>query len=176
MSHKKVLGGAAVLGAAGIVVKLFGFLFRVVLANIIGAEGIAYYQASYPIYQFFLILATAGLPVAISKMVSENVVIGDYRSASDILKLSIKLMLGIGFAGFVIFFFFAQNFSEFINMPKAAFAMKLLAPALIVVPVMAAFRGFYQGRQNMRPTALSQVRYWRLYFTCLQVDISVFRI
>ena len=157
MSHKKVLGGAAVLGAAGIVVKLFGFLFRVVLANIIGAEGIAYYQASYPIYQFFLILATAGLPVAISKMVSENVVIGDYRSASDILKLSIKLMLGIGFAGFVIFFFFAQNFSEFINMPKAAFAMKLLAPALIVVPVMAAFRGFYQGRQNMRPTALSQV-------------------
>ena len=102
MSHKKVLGGAAVLGAAGIVVKLFGFLFRVVLANIIGAEGIAYYQASYPIYQFFLILATAGLPVAISKMVSENVVIGDYRSASDILKLSIKPMLGIGFAGFVI--------------------------------------------------------------------------
>ena len=70
------------------------------------------------LYQFFLILATAGLPVAISKMVSENVVIGDYRSASDILKLSIKLMLGIGFAGFVIFFFFAQNFSEFINMPK----------------------------------------------------------
>ena len=84
----KFVKGAAILSITGIIAKVFGAFFRIPLNNWIGAAGMSYYGVAYPIYSFFLIIATAGLPVAISKMVSERVAIGDYINAHRVYKVS----------------------------------------------------------------------------------------
>ena len=79
MAKKSFIKGAAILGIAGILVKVLGAFFRIPLANLIGDVGMAYYQAVYPVYNIFLAVSTAGIPVAISKMVSERNAIGRYN-------------------------------------------------------------------------------------------------
>ena len=92
----KFVKGAAILSITGIIAKVFGAFFRIPLNNWIGAAGMSYYGVAYPIYSFFLIIATAGLPVAISKMVSERVAIGDYINAHRVYKVSLHIMFAIG--------------------------------------------------------------------------------
>ena len=81
MSGNKILRGAAVLGAAGLLVKLLGAVFRIPLQALIGEEGMAYYGYAYPLYSLFLVIATAGIPVAISRLVSEKIAVKDYEGA-----------------------------------------------------------------------------------------------
>ncbi len=157
MSKRTLIKGAATLGAAGLVVKILGAVFRIPLVNWIGDIGMANYNPAYYIYNFFLVLATAGIPIAISKMVSERIAVGHYGEAHRIYKISFGLMASIGIASFVILFVFAPELSELVNNPQAALAMRAIAPCLIFVPTMAAMRGYFQGMQNMRPTAVSQV-------------------
>ena len=95
----KFVKGAAILSITGIIAKVFGAFFRIPLNNWIGAAGMSYYGVAYPIYSFFLIIATAGLPVAISKMVSERVAIGDYINAHRVYKVSLRIMFAIGVGG-----------------------------------------------------------------------------
>lgn len=123
----------------------------------IGADGMAYYSPAYYVYSFFLVLATAGIPVAISRMVSERVSFGKFGEAHRVFKISRTLMTVIGSISFVIVFFGAELLSGLFNMPEAALAMRAISPALIFVPVMAAYRGYFQGMQDMGPTAVSQV-------------------
>ncbi|MEG0919565.1 MAG: polysaccharide biosynthesis protein [Anaerovoracaceae bacterium] len=169
MSKQSLVKGAAVLGVAGIFVKLLGAVFRIPLANWIGATGMANYGPAYYIYSFFLIIATAGLPVAISKMVSESRTVGNYEQAHKVFKLSAMLMLGIGVVSFIILFIFAPQISSLIHNEEAALAMRAISPSLILVPIMAAYRGYFQGMQNMKPTAVSQVveQFFRVCFGLL---------
>ena len=82
MDNKKTfVEGAFVLGIAGVIIKLMGFAFRIPLGNMIGDTGMGYYQAAYPIYVFLLLIAIAGIPIAISKMVSERIAVGNYHEA-----------------------------------------------------------------------------------------------
>ena len=105
MAGNKFLKGAAILGIAGILVKVMGVFFRLPLTNWIGAEGISYYSSVYPIYVFFLTLSTAGIPVAISKMVSERVVVKNYGGAHKVFHTSLWLMAAFGFASFMMVHF-----------------------------------------------------------------------
>ncbi len=157
MSKRSLVTGAAVLGIAGVLVKLLGAVFRIPLARWIGEIGMANYSPAYYIYFFFLILATAGIPVAISRMVSERIAIGEYREAHRVFKISSSLMTGIGVVSFIILFIFADQIANLINVPESALAMRAVSFSLLVVPLMASYRGYFQGMQNMRPTALSQV-------------------
>lgn len=157
MSKRTLLKGAATLGAAGLVVKILGAVFRIPLVNWIGDIGMANYNPAYYIYNFFLVLATAGIPIAISKMVSERIAVGHYGEAHRIYKISLGLMASIGFICFIVLFVFAPQLSTLVKNPQAALAMRAIAPCLIFVPAMAAMRGYFQGMQNMRPTAVSQV-------------------
>lgn len=157
MSKRALLRGAATLGAAGLVVKLLGALFRIPLVNWIGEIGMANYNPAYYIYNFFLVLATAGIPIAISKMVSERIAVGHYGEAHRVYRISFALMAAIGAVSFVVLFAFAPAIAGLVNNPEAALAMRAIAPCLLFVPAMAAMRGYFQGMQNMRPTALSQV-------------------
>ena len=102
----RLVKGATILAVAGIISKILGAIFRIPLTNLIGAEGMSYYGVAYPVYSFFLVLATAGLPVAISRMVSERIAIGDYRNAHNSYKVSVRVMVGIGVVSFIICFFF----------------------------------------------------------------------
>lgn len=157
MANSKILKGTAILGLAGIFVKLLGAVFRVPLTALIGLEGMAYYGYAYPLYSLFLVIATAGIPVAISRMVSERVAINDYVSAQRVFKVSRWLLFGIGLVAFCICYFGAEFIAANISKDMGAvLPIKAIAPALLFVPVMSAYRGYFQGRQNMNPTAISQ--------------------
>lgn len=97
--------GAAILGIAGLTVKILGAVFRLPLAGMIGAEGMAYYSPAYYAYTVFVVIATSGIPVAISRMVSERITVQEYGEAHRVFQISLKLMTGIGIITFVIMFF-----------------------------------------------------------------------
>lgn len=157
MAKKSLVKGAAILAVAGLLVKFLGAFFRIPLANWIGDTGMANYAPAYNIYGFLLVFATAGLPVAISRMVAERCAVGQFREAERVFKLSRMLMMIIGVIGFCLLFFFADWIAARVNLPDAALAMRATAPALLMVPLMSAYRGYFQGMQEMTPTALSQV-------------------
>ncbi len=149
--------GAVILGIAGIIIKIMGAFFRIPLANLIGDEGMGYYQTAYPIYVLFLTLATAGIPIAISKMVSERIAVDHHYEAYRVFRVSFVLLFAIGICSSGILFFGAERIVNTIGNPGAKYAMMAIAPALLFVPLMAAYRGYFQGMQDMKPTATSQV-------------------
>lgn len=153
----KLLKGATILAVAGIISKLLGAVFRLPLANLIGAEGMSYYGIAYPVYSFFLVLSVAGFPVAISRMVSERTAYGDHRNAYKTYKVSFVLMVSIGLISFLICFFGAGLIATKMGNPGAKASLMAIAPALLLAPVVSSFRGYFQGQQNMLPTGVSQV-------------------
>lgn len=161
--------GAAILGIAGLTVKILGAVFRLPLAGMIGAEGMAYYSPAYYAYTVFVVIATSGIPVAISRMVSERITVQEYGEAHRVFQISLKLMTGIGIITFVIMFFGSGFLADLFGIKEASLSMKTVAPALLFVPIMAAYRGYFQGMQNMKPTAISQVieQVFRVFFGLL---------
>lgn len=150
--------GAFILGAAGIVVKILGAFFRIPLANLIGDDGMGYYQSAYPIYLLLLVISTAGFPTAIAKIVSEKVALGDRYGAHRVFKVSFIALFFVGIVTSSILFFGAKFISHvLIKNPQSYYSMMAIAPALFFVPIMSAFRGYFQGLQNMKPTAISQI-------------------
>ncbi len=157
-SSNSFIKGAFILGAAGIIIKILGAFFRIPLANLIGDEGMGYFQSSYPIYLLLVVISTAGFPTAIAKLVSEKVAIGDKYGAHRIFKVSFIALFVIGIITSSALFFGARIYSyNFIKNPKAYYSTLAIAPALFFVPLMSAFRGYFQGLQNMKPTAISQI-------------------
>lgn len=150
--------GALILTAAGISVRLVGAGFRILLAAIIGDEGIGLYQMAYPVYSAMLAVSTAGIPIAISKLISQHTTRGDYRGAYRvfILALNILSITGLIITAAMIFGaeFIALNIAK---DARAFYPIVAIAPAVFFVTIMATFRGFFQGQQKMLPTALSQI-------------------
>ncbi|MGI6734127.1 MAG: putative polysaccharide biosynthesis protein [Anaerovoracaceae bacterium] len=157
MARKTFLQGAVVLGIAGLIIKVMGAIFRIPLANIIGDTGMGYYQTAYPVYVLLLTLSTAGVPVAISRMVAERNALGNPYEAYRVFRISFALLFAIGISSSAVLFFGAETIVNYLGNPGAKMAMMAIAPALLFVPMMASFRGFFQGLQNMNPTAISQV-------------------
>ncbi len=156
-SGKKIIKGAAILGTAGVIVKIIGAVFRIPVANLIGDTGMAYYSYAYAIYGTLLVLATSGMPVAISRLVAEKIALGQYKNAHKVYHISAGIMAVIGGIGFLICFFGSNVIAAKMGNPEASYALKAIAPAIFIVSILAATRGFFQGRQNMNPTALSEV-------------------
>ena len=152
-----VLKGTAIIGIAGIIVKILGAIFRIPLTNWVGSVGMSYYQVAYNIYNAFILMAIAGFPVAISRLVSENLAKKQNENAQKIFKVATALMGIIGGISAGICFFGADLLAGWVKNPPAALALRTIAPALFFVPIVSAFRGFFQGRRNMRPTALSEI-------------------
>lgn len=153
----KFIQGAAILGMAGVVIKLLGAVLRIPLTNLIGDAGMSYYGFAYTIYGALLVLATAGVPVAISKMVSERIAVGEYKNAHKVFKVASAILFGIGLLSFTICYVGGEAITKALGNPDAAMAVKAIAPALLFVPMFSAFRGYFQGRQNMNPTAISEI-------------------
>lgn len=155
-NNKKFLKGAAVLAVAGVMIKVLGAVFRIPLTNWIG-DGMAYYSVAYAIYGTLVVIGTAGIPIAVSKLVSENIAQNKYRNAHKVFHVATTLMLIIGTMSFIICYFGADMIAEAIGSPKSSLAIKGMAPALFFVPLFSSFRGFFNGRQNMNPTAISEI-------------------
>jgi stage V sporulation protein B len=157
-SNRVFVRGAAILALTGIAARVIGAVFRVVLAAILGDEGIGLYQYAYPIYSTLLVISTAGIPVALSKIMAEKIALGDYREAQRVFKIAFILLTSSGFLITLVMLlgaeFIAQNL---IKDAKAFYPLLAISPAIFFVTVMASLRGFFQGQQNMTPTAVSQL-------------------
>lgn len=152
-----LMKGATILVIAGIVSKIFGAIFRIPLTNMIGAEGQAYYSAAYAVYNLLFVIATAGFPVAISRMVSSRIAEGDFINAHKSYKLAMKVSWALGIVSFIVMFFGAGAIAAAYKNPGAEASMKAISVALLFTPVVASMRGYYQGRQNMKPTGVTEV-------------------
>ena len=157
MSKKSFVKGAAILAVAGLAAKFIGALFRIPLMNIIGGEGIGFYQMAYPIYSFLLIISTAGIPTAISKIVAEKIALNNHREAHKVFQISFKLMLVIGIATFIIFSAGSRVTARIVGDERAFYSILAIAPSLIFVSLISSLRGYFQGMQYMTPTAISQI-------------------
>ena len=149
--------GAIILMISNIVVKLIGALLRIPLTNIIGVEGMAYYNAAYSIYVSFYMISTAGVPVAVSRMIATANSTGNKKEIKRIFDVAFSLFFVIGFIGTVVMMIFAQKFASSSGMSDSYLAMLAIAPTIFFICLSSAYRGYFQGLQNMVPTAVSQV-------------------
>ena len=154
---KNLVKGTLVLITGNIIVKILGALFKLPLANIIGADGMGLYNASFIVFDIFLVLSTAGFPLAISKMVSKANAMGNDNEALKIFTVSRNLFLIIGISCTVIMLAGSKMFSQLIGNTRSYYAMLALAPAILFVSLMSAYRGYYQGTNDMIPTTISQI-------------------
>lgn len=150
-------GGAAILAVGILVVKLIGMFYKIPLVNIIGAQGNSDFSNAYNIYAVLLTISTAGLPVAVSKLVSEANALNRQNQVRSIFRTSMVLFLALGLLSFLLMYFRADWLAEMMHDTKAAAGIKALAPAVVCVGCLAAFRGYTQGHQDMVPTSVSQI-------------------
>lgn len=149
--------GAAILGIAGLLVKIIGAVYRIPLANIVGESGMAYYEVAYPYYSWLLVISSAGLPTAISKLVSERIALGDIVGAKRVFRAALRLLFVIGIVTAVLLFILSSPIANLSGAAPARYSLMALSPALLFVSVMCAYRGYLQGMQCMTGTAISQI-------------------
>ena len=150
-------GGAAILAAGILIVKLIGMFYKIPLINIIGEAGAADFNNAYNIYAVLLTVSTAGLPVAVSKLVSEANALDRRNQLRRTFRLALVLFLALGLVSFLVMFFRADALAGMMNDSKAAAGIRALAPAVVCVGCLAALRGYSQGHSNMAPTSVSQI-------------------
>ncbi len=149
---------AMILSAAGLIVKIIGSVYRIILNPWVGAEGMGTYQMAYPIYTLLLSISTAGIPTAISKLMAERIAVNDNKGSFRVFKVSLVLLFFIGLF-FSAFLYLGADYyaTHVIQVPVAGMAIKAIAPAVFFVSIMSGFRGFFQGLQDMTPSAISQI-------------------
>jgi stage V sporulation protein B len=157
MKKQSLIKGTVILGAAGVFARFLGLFFRWPVIMLIGDEGMGYYQMSYPLYMVFVGIA-AGMPVAISKMISERSAVHDEEGIFQVVRTGLMLMLLLGGGTSIVFVLFARTIVEGLGWdPKAYYSMIGIGLAPFFIGIMSVFRGFFQGMQNMTPTAISQL-------------------
>lgn len=154
---KSFVKGALILGIASLVVKLIGAGFKIPMTYLIDDDGMGLFNVAYQIYTFMFIVATAGFPAAISKMVAESLARDDENDAKRVFKTAFTLLTVIGIVGSLVLYIFASSLASLVGIPDAELGIKAIAPAIFFVSMASALRGYFQGRQNMYPTAFSEV-------------------
>ncbi len=155
---QSVLNGAMMLMFAVLMVKVIGLLFKIPLTDMIGAAGRGYFNSAYEIYTPIFAISMAGLPVAVSRMVAENIALGNYREPRMIRKVSQRLFIIVGITGTLILFAAAYPYARFVANIRSLPAVLCVAPSIFFCCYMSTYRGYYEGLRNMTPTAISQVR------------------
>ena len=154
---QNVLGGAIVLVVATALVKVIGAIYKIPLTSIIGSLGRGYFASAYNIYTPIYAISMAGLPVAVSTIVSKNVALGKYRDVKQVLKVTFPLFLLLGLVGTGAMFIAAKPYVDSVGSPLALYSVFAIAPSILFCCVMSTYRGYYEGLSNMYPTAISQV-------------------
>ena len=150
-------GGAAILTASVIVVKLIGALYKVPLGNILTDAAFADFNTAYDIYSLLIIISTGGLPVALSKMVSEANALSRRNQVHKVFNLALAAFCVLGTISFCVMAFFPQQLADAMRDSQAAYSILALAPAVFFICPMSAMRGYFQGHALMTPTAVSQI-------------------
>ena len=156
--EKNFLVQGSILAIAGVITKIIGVIYRVPLMNIVGDEGMGYYSVAFSIYTVALMLTSYSLPLAVSKLVSARVARGEYKNAYKVFKGAMTFaILGGGLVSLIIFFGADFIADSVMHLDKSAYALRVLAPCILVVALLGVIRGFFQGNGSMVPTAVSQV-------------------
>ena len=152
------LQGVAVLTAATIIVKLLGFIYKVPLQNILQERGFGYFNTAYDVYNVLLMISTTGLPVAVSRMISQAQALENYAQIRKVYSTSMKVFLTIGIVGTLIMLVFSRQLSVMVTTNENSWAaIAALSPCVLLICIVSAHRGFFQGQSNMTPTSISQV-------------------
>ena len=156
-AQKSFLSGVMVLGVSTVLVKIIGMLYKIPMLHILGGEGMGYYNAAYEIYALFFVISTAGLPVALSMMISQSVAQNRLRNVKKIYRTAFLLFFLLGLSGTLFLYGGGRMLSGWIANPGAYLSILAISPALFFVSVSGILRGYFQGFQSMTPTAVSQL-------------------
>ncbi|SFP93700.1 stage V sporulation protein B [Salibacterium halotolerans] len=158
MQTRTFIKGTIILIAAGLATRILGFINRIVTANILGAEGIGLYNMAFPTLLLIITLTQLGLPVAISKLTAEAVPKKDTRKMKQILVISLTVTGVLSVLFTILLVWSASFFAEyFVTDERALYSLLAITPIIPAAAVSAVLRGYFQGKQNMKPTAMSQV-------------------
>lgn len=157
LNKQSTTKGFAILSGAGFMVKLISLLYVPFLNKILGGQGYGVYASAYNIFVYMYVLTNAGIPVAISKMISELIATGNYKDAVKTFKIARGLLLILGIIMSLLMLVFAAPLANSTNSASAKLAIMALSPTILLTSVLSAYRGYFQGRGNMTPTAISQV-------------------
>ncbi len=149
------LKGAAWIAVGGFTAKLIGALYRIPLTNVLGGHGMGLYQLVYPVYCLLLTLSATGIPSSIAKLTAER--IGKGESDIPLLKSALKLFLVVGLVGSILMAIFAPFLAKAQGSEEVLFGYYALAPSVFLVSAISVYRGWFQGRNKMFPTAASEV-------------------
>ena len=151
------LHGAALLAIATMVVKVIGVVYKLPLKYFLDDDGFAYFSSAYEIYNLLLLISTAGLPVAMSRMISEASSLSDKAQMKKVYNTSRAIFLGLGAVSTALMMVFCKQLAASQEMPEASLAIFCLAPCAFLMGIISTYRGFFQGQGNMIPTSVSQV-------------------
>jgi len=158
LSKDSLVKGTLILTIAALVARFLGVFQRIPLIHLIGDQGMGSFGIAFNLYSVLLVVATAGIPSALSKMISERLAVGRDEEASRIYRTAIWFAVIAGVVSSVVLYalsdWYAGTYSE---DPKAILATRAIAPALLLFPLIAVMRGYFQGRQRMMPNGVSQV-------------------
>lgn len=157
MKKNTFFGGAAILAATTLIVKLIGAIYKIPLANIISDDVYAEFDLAYSIYGVFLTISTAGLPVALSKLISEALTLERRNQVQKTFRIAFTTFLTLGLFSFFCMSVLAGPLAHAQQDPKAVYCIIALSPSVLCVCIVSAFRGYFQGHFNMTPTGVSQV-------------------
>ena len=159
MAQKKqgFVFGALILMLSNIIVKVVNALFKIPLANIIGDTAMGYFSSAYSIYSMCFLISTAGLPVAISHMIAAAKAKENHREVSLVYRISLIIFIIIGLLGTALMFFAADLIAEWSKEPELGICIQTISPIMLFICLVSCIRGYFQGHQNMIPTAVSQV-------------------
>jgi stage V sporulation protein B len=155
--NDKYLGGVALLSVSTLICKIIGLMFKIPMISYVGIEGMAYFSSAYNIYMMLNSLSAAGLPVALSIMISKNVTVGNRNNTNKVFKTALMIFAILGLIGSVALYFGADFYSSLIGIPNTAPAVRAISPTLFLICLSSAIRGYFQGHEIMTPTAVSQL-------------------
>ncbi len=149
--------GAVIMAVGMLFVKIAGAAFKIPLAYILEGVGSGYFSSAYSVYNPIYALATAGLPIAISRMVAGDVARGRYKDVRLIHKISVPMFIFTGLTGTILMIMGSFLYVRFTNAPGALYSMFMLAPTVLFACLISIYKGYYEGLSNMIPTAISEV-------------------
>lgn len=158
MIRQSFIYGALILLLANFLNRIVGFAYQILMMRLIGPEGVGLFNMIYPIYVLVLVAATAGIPLAIAKLVAEETAKNNLPGAYRIFKIALLFISALSIFFALVLFFSAPYLKEHIfPNPKVYYSFLCLTPGILVAPLCSAFRGFFQGLQQMVPTAVTQI-------------------
>ena len=149
--------GALIMSLGMLLVKVMGALFKIPLMAILGGEGMGYFNSAYNLYSPIYAFATAGLPIAISRMVSGDAARGRFHDIKKIHKISIPIFLLTGCTGMLLMFACSFVFAKYTHAPGVIYSVFALAPTVLFACLISTYKGYYEGLHNMVPTAVSEI-------------------